>query len=115
MPAEKAGLARRLGMDDRGSIAGRPVRARGVEDGLFMKSWRAGDDRLRTNHVQADDGAEERVRSVEAQTSSEQASDTQAASGLLMCLAAGLFVASAVISLTLLWFATRGIQWLLFR
>jgi hypothetical protein len=30
-----------------------------------------------------------------------------------MCLAAVMFVASAVISLTLLWFAIRGIQWLL--
>lgn len=78
-------------------------------------SWRAGEGRLRTNHVQAGDGAEERGRSVEAQASGEQASDTQAASGLLMCLAVVMFVASPVISLSLLWFAIRGIQWLLWR
>ena len=52
---------------------------------------------------------------MEARVSREQASDTQAASGLLMCLTAAMFVASAVISLTLLWCAIRGIQWLLLR
>jgi hypothetical protein len=52
---------------------------------------------------------------METQASREQASDTQAASGLLMCLTAAMFVASAVISLTLLWCAIRGLQWLVLR
>jgi hypothetical protein len=55
------------------------------------------------------------VRSGEAQALGEQAADTQAASGLLMCLVAVMFIVSAVISLTLLWCAIRGIQWLLLR
>jgi hypothetical protein len=52
---------------------------------------------------------------MEARVSREQASDTQAAAALLMCLTAAMLVASAVISLTLLWCAIRGIQWLLLR
>jgi hypothetical protein len=47
---------------------------------------------------------------MKAQVSPEQPSDTQAASGLLMCLTAAMFVASAVISLTFFWCAIRGIQ-----
>lgn len=62
------------------------------------------------NHLQAEDSARESVRSVEA-----QGSDTQAASGLLMCLVVLMLIASAMISLTLLWFAIRGIQWLLLQ
>lgn len=92
-----------------GPIAGRRLGVI-VEDDLSTKSWRAGEGRLRMNHVQADDSAKESVRSVEG-----QASDTQAASGLLMCLVALMLFASAGISLTLLWFAIRGIQWLLLR
>jgi hypothetical protein len=35
--------------------------------------------------------------------------------GLAMWLAAGLLVASVLISLAVLWLAIKGIQWLLFQ
>jgi hypothetical protein len=38
---------------------------------------------------------------------------TPAGSALLMVLVAGLFVGSALISVTLLWLAARAIRWLL--
>jgi hypothetical protein len=69
--------------------------------------------RLRTNDIQIAECATERVRSMKAQVSPEQPSDPQAAPGLLMCLTAAMFLTSAVISLTFLWCAIRGIQWLL--
>ena len=59
-----------------------------------------------------DDGAEERSRSLLREPSAKQRG-AQTASGPLMLLVAGLFSGSALISLTLLWFAVRGIQWLL--
>ena len=45
----------------------------------------------------------------------EQPPATQARSGLLMCLTAVSLATSVLISLTLLWFAFRGIRWLLFQ
>lgn len=86
-----------------------------VEDVRFTKSWRAGEGRLRANHTQADHGADGRFRSERAEAPVEQQPGTQAGSGLFMCLAAVLLAASALTSLTLLWFAIRGIQWLLLR
>jgi hypothetical protein len=59
-----------------------------------------------------DDGAEERSPSLLREPSANQRG-AQTASGALMLLVAGLFGGSALISLTLLWFAVRGIQWLL--
>jgi hypothetical protein len=80
-----------------------------------MKSWRAGEGRLKTKDIQVANCATETLRSMEARVSREQASDTQPAPGLLMGLTAAMLVVSAVISLTLLWCAIRGIQWLLLR
>jgi hypothetical protein len=59
-----------------------------------------------------DQGAREGVRSVRDRTSAAP-SGAQSGSGVLMVLVAGLFAGSALVSLTLLWFVIRGIQWLL--
>lgn len=55
---------------------------------------------------------EERSPSLSREPSAKQRA-AQTASGPLMLLVAGLFAGSALISLTLLWLAVRGIQWLL--
>lgn len=49
----------------------------------------------------------------ERQEDSPHHAGEQSGSGPLMLLVAGLFAGSALISLTLLWFAIRSIQWLL--
>lgn len=70
---------------------------------------------MRAKYAEAGNAAEERDRSDRAEAPVEQPSATQAGSGLLMCLTAVSLAASVLISLTLLWFAFRGIQWLLLR
>ena len=58
-------------------------------------------------------GANERPAGLSRQAPAEQAG-AQTASTALMLLVAGLFAGSALISLSLLWFALKGIQWLLY-
>jgi hypothetical protein len=59
-----------------------------------------------------DQGAQEGARSVRHETSAAPRG-AQSGSGVLMVLVAGLFAGSALISLTLLWFAIGRIEWLL--
>ena len=75
------------------------------------KRWRAGGGRLTAKHVQVDHGAQG-TSSARHEASAKQGG-AQGGSGLLMFLVAALFAGSALISLTVLWFAIRGIQWLL--
>ena len=67
-----------------------------------------------TEYAQAGNAAEQGHRSDRAETPVEHQAPAQAGSPLLMCLTAGSLAASALISLTLLWFTFRGIHWLLF-
>ena len=55
-----------------------------------------------------------RVAPIPRQAVAEQPG-SQSGSGSLMFLVAALFAGSALISLTVLWFAIRGIQWLLLQ
>ena len=71
-----------------------------------------GESRLRAKYAQVDNGTEERSPLPLREASAEQRG-AQTASGPLMLLVAGLFAGSALISLSVLWFAVRGIQWLL--
>ena len=80
----------------------------------LTKSCRAGEGLLRAKYARAGNAAEPTHRSGRAEAPIEQPPATQAGSRLLMCLTAVSLVASVLISLTLLWFAFRGIQWLLF-
>jgi hypothetical protein len=58
-------------------------------------------------------GANERSTALSRQAPAQQ-TGAQPASTALMLLVAGLFAGSALISLSLLWFAIKGIQWLLY-
>ena len=85
------------------------------EDVRFTKSGRAEEGLLRANYAQAGNAAEERDRSDRAETAIAQPPASRVRLGLLMCLTAVSLATSALVSLTLLWFAFRGIQWLLFQ
>lgn len=67
---------------------------------------------MSAKHVQVDRGAEQRVpfRLGEAPV---QRPAPPGGPAPLMLLVAGLFAGSALISLTVLWFAVRAIRWLL--
>lgn len=67
---------------------------------------------MRVKYAPMDHGAEERSPSLSREPSAEQRG-AQTASAPLMLLVVGLFAGSALISLSLMWFAVRGIQWLL--
>lgn len=86
-----------------------------IEDVRLTTSCRAGEGLLRAKYAQAGNAAKSTHRSDRAEAPVEQSPAAQAGSRLLMCLTAVSVAASVLISLTLLWFALRGIQWLLFR
>ena len=67
---------------------------------------------MKAKYAQVDHGVEERSSSLSREPSAKQRG-AQTASAPLMLLVAGLFAGSALISLSLLWFAVRGVQWLL--
>jgi hypothetical protein len=67
---------------------------------------------LAAKHVDADRSAGDAVASIPRQALAEQVGD-QSGAGSLLFLVAALLAGSALISLTLLWFAIRGFQWLL--
>jgi uncharacterized oligopeptide transporter (OPT) family protein len=75
-----------------------------------MVSRRRG--RLRATHALRADGAQMRALWAQHEASAEQ-SDAQSGSSALIFLVAGLLVGSALISLPLLWFASKVIRWLL--
>jgi len=68
---------------------------------------------LRAKYAQMGHGAEERSPPSPSREASAEQRGAQTASAPLMLLVTGLFAGSALISLSLLWFAVRGIQWLL--
>lgn len=74
--------------------------------------WHAGEDRLRANHAQLDHGAQGRAPAVPRERPAEQRRRS-IGSATLMFLVAASFISSALISLTVLWFAISGILWLL--
>ena len=76
------------------------------------RRYYAGEGWVRAKHARVEHGALETGSLPRHETSAEQGA-TQSASGILMALVVGLFAGSALISLTLLWLAIRGIQWLL--
>jgi hypothetical protein len=66
---------------------------------------------LTAKHAQVDRGAEERFSLGRGEAPAPRP-DPQGGPASLMLLVAGLFAGSTLISLTLLWFAIRGIRWL---
>jgi hypothetical protein len=67
---------------------------------------------LGAKHAQFESGAGELASSTREAAPATQ-TRTPGASAFLIFLVAGLFAASALISLTLLWLAVRTIRWLL--
>jgi hypothetical protein len=78
----------------------------------FAMRWQAGEAGLGAKHAQVDRGTDELASSVRDEAPAAQRR-TRGGSALLMVLVAGLFVGSALISVTLLWLAVRAIRWLL--
>ena len=106
----------------RGALAGETARGWGavivpiiVEGVRIAQLGRAGESRLGANRSQAHHDAEREFHSERAEAPVERQTGTRIGSGVLMVLAAVALVASALTSLTLLWFAIKGIQWLLLR
>lgn len=83
-----------------------------VANDRCAQRWHAGEGRLTANHAQVDRGTERTAPSARHDPAA-QAARAQGASGPLMFLVAALFAGSALLSLTLLWFAARGLRWLL--
>jgi hypothetical protein len=78
----------------------------------FAMRWHAGEAGLGAKHAQVDRATDELASSVRDEAPAAQRR-TRGGSALLMVLVNGLFVGSALISVTLLWLAVRGIRWLL--
>jgi hypothetical protein len=88
------------------------MRVTPCERGRWAKQRQVGEDRLKAKHVQMDRGAEERAP-VGLVGAPVQRPAPQGGPASLMLLVAGLFAGSTLVSLTVLWFAVRGIRWLL--
>ena len=67
---------------------------------------------MAAKHVDTDRSAGDGVASIPRQAFAEQVGD-QGGAAPLMFVVAALLAGSALISLTLLWLAIRGMQWLL--
>ena len=93
------------------SVAG-PSLARAAQREGGRPRRHVGEGRLSAKHVQVDRGAEERAP-LGLGEAAVQRPAPQGGPAPLMLLVAGLFAGSALISLTVLWFAVSGIRWLL--